>query len=638
MKDGFVKVAAVTPALKVADCAYNAGQIIQAAQTAASAGVKLLVTPELGITGYTCSDLFLQNTLLQAALAGLETICNATAPLDIGLWVGLPLQHDGKLYNCAAFLQGGRVLGLVPKSHLPTYAEFYERRQFTPAFAGQQVFTGGFLKEVPFSTQLLFSCSNLPGLVVAAEICEDLWVPAPPSIFHAGAGATIIVNLSASNETIGKAEYRRSLVGGQAARLVCGYIYADAGSGESTTDIVFCGHNLIAENGILLAETPLFSNQMAVSEIDMQRLLHERRRMSTYPASEKEGYRVVGFSLQETEAALTRPISPAPFIPGDAAVLDNRCETILAIQAAGLEKRLLHTGCKTLVLGVSGGLDSSLALLVAARALQNLGRPARDILAVTMPAFGTTARTRSNAELLAIAIGASFRCIDITATVRSHFADIAHSEDNRDVTYENAQARIRTLVLMDLANQQNGLVIGTGDLSELALGWATYNGDHMSMYAVNASVPKTLIRYIITYEASLKHTLQAVLQDILETPVSPELLPAVNGEISQQTEEIVGPYELHDFTLYYALRWGFSPGKILRLAEIAFAQKYSRETILKWLLVFYRRFFAQQFNRRCLPDGPKVGSVSLSPRGDWRMPSDASAAAWLNELEALQTL
>lgn len=633
MRDGFIKVAAGTPAVKVADCHGNAQQILELAHAANKQGVKVLVTPELGITGYTCSDLFLQQTLLQSALEAFEHLCAHTKTLDMLLLVGLPLVHGGKLYNCAAVLHKGAVLGLVPKTHLPNYAEFYEERLFTPAFEGVQTYTGGFMQNVPFGTDLLFCCKNLPGFVLGVEICEDLWVPSPPSIRHTVAGAVVIANLSASNEVIGKDSYRRSLVSGQSARLVCAYLYADAGGGESTTDLVFSGHNIVAENGAILAETKLFTSELATSDIDVQRLAYERRRLTTYPPENSSGYAQIPFAFETAKTVLSRAISPTPFIPGSADALDGRCETILRIQAAGLEKRLRHIGAKTAVIGVSGGLDSSLALLVAARAMQNLGRPASDILAVTMPAFGTTSRTRSNAELLADAIGATFKTVDISASVRQHFADIGHSETDLSVVYENAQARMRTLVLMDMANQTGGIVVGTGDLSELALGWATYNGDHMSMYGVNASVPKTLIRYIVAYEASVKPHLAPVLQDVLATPVSPELLPAENGEISQQTETIVGPYELHDFTLYYALRWGFTPGKIYRLAQLAFADTYKSDVILKWMQVFYRRFFAQQFKRSCLPDGPKVGSVSLSPRGDWRMPSDAIATAWLQELD-----
>lgn len=635
MQDGFIRVAAASPAIKVADCAHNAAQIIGAAHEAAQTGAKLLVLPELCITGYTCGDLFLQDVLLQDAMDALKAVCDGTRGLDMLLAVGLPLRHHGKLYNCAAVLLRGHVLGLVPKSYPPNYSEFYELRHFTPGFSGLQQFESGFLRGLPIGTQLLFTCEQLPAFTLAVEICEDLWVPAPPSILHAAAGATVIANLSASNETVGKAEWRRSLVQSQSGRLVCGYVYADAGYSESTTDLVFASHNLIAENGALLAQSPLFSGGAAVSEIDVERLSHDRQRITSYPDSGAERYHTVYYAMNIAETPLSREISPTPFLPTGDADMAERCETILAIQAAGLKTRLDHIGAKTAVLGISGGLDSSLALLVTARAFRNLGLPFEGITAVTMPGFGTTSRTRSNAEKLCKALGVNVETIDISATTRSHFDDIGHSEDNHDVVYENAQARVRTLTLMDIANQRGGIVVGTGDLSELALGWATYNGDHMSMYGVNASVPKTLLRHLIAYEAATRPELAPVLRDILDTPVSPELLPPENGEISQQTESIVGPYELHDFFLYYVLRWGFAPKKVLRLALIAFQGRYDKDTILTWMKTFYRRFFSQQFKRSCLPDGPKVGSVTLSPRGDWRMPSDASASGWLRQLDTL---
>ncbi|MDL2324446.1 NAD(+) synthase [Ruminococcaceae bacterium OttesenSCG-928-A16] len=638
MNHGFIKTAAVTPPVKVADCEYNAAQIIACSKQAAAQNIALLVTPELGITGYTCADLFLQRPLQQAALQGLQTICAQTKGLNLILLVGLPLHHSGKLYNCAAVVHKGSVLGFVPKTHLPNYAEFYELRQFTPAFNGVQTYasSNGIFNDIPFGTSLLFSCKGNQLFTFAVEICEDLWVPAPPSQHHALAGATVVANLSASNEIIGKEEYRQSLVSGQSARLCCAYLYANAGMGESTTDMVFAGHNIIAENGIILTETKPFAEGMAVVEIDLERLAHERTRQNSFPSAQAARYQTIEFELEVApEPQLMRPVSPHPFIPVEANALQNHCEKTLALQAAGLQKRLQHVGAKRLILGLSGGLDSTLALLVCLRALQAAGRPTADILAVTMPAFGTTARTRTNAEKLAEATGATLQTIDISASVRSHFADINHPEDDYSVVYENAQARMRTIVLMDLANQQNGLVVGTGDLSELALGWATYGGDHISMYGVNAGVPKTLVRHLVAHEANTKPELTAILQDVLDTPVSPELLPAVNGEISQQTEDLVGPYELHDFTLYYVLRWGFSPAKILFLAQQAFNGKYNKATILQWLNVFYKRFFAQQFKRSCLPDGPKVGSVGLSPRGDLRMPSDASAALWLKELTNL---
>ncbi len=636
MKDGFLKVAAATPSIRLADCEYNAGAILRCMEQARGQGVKLLVLPELCVTGYTCGDLFLQPALLDAARSALEQIRAGSCGSDLITVVGAPLRHGNKLYNCAVFIQNGIYLGVVPKTHLPSYGEFYEGRWFCPAPAqGEDMRLGG--QTVPFGTKILLCCEELPQLCIAAEICEDLWAANPPSVGHGLAGATVIVNPSCSDETTGKAAYRRQLLSAQSARLCCAYLYADAGDGESTTDMVFAGHNLIYENGVLLDETPLFQNGMAVSEIDLSRLAYERQRLTSFPAPSSELYRRVPFSLSVAETKLTRPISPRPFIPDAQESRQQRCEEILSMQAAGLARRLEHTGAKTAVIGLSGGLDSTLALLVAVRAMKKLGRPMADILAVTMPCFGTTHRTKSNAQQLAEAYGVSFREIDITAAVNRHFADIGQDPENRDVTYENCQARERTQVLMDLANQTGGLVIGTGDLSELALGWATYNGDHMSMYGVNASIPKTLIRHMVAYEASVSEneTLRHTLQDILDTPVSPELLPAQNGEIAQKTEDLVGPYALHDFFLYYAVRWAFSPAKIYRLALYAFGEEYKPQMVKKWLVSFYRRFFAQQFKRSCLPDGPKVGSVSLSPRGDWRMPSDAHATIWLKEAQSL---
>ena len=637
MKDGFLKAAALSPALRVADCAYNAGQIAEAMQACAGRGIKLAVFPELALTGYTCGDLFFQQALQQAALQGLAQILQASEGLDLVALVGLPVAVNGKLYNCAAVVCGGRLLGLVPKTCLPNYGEFYEKRHFAPGDKKVRTVTvcG---QQVPFGTQLLFQCRQMPAFVLGVELCEDLWSALPPSTFHALAGATVIANLSASDETVGKAEYRRALVANQSARLLCCYLYASAGHGESTQDMVFAGHDLVAENGVLLAETEPFKGGDAVSELDCARMLAERARNTSFVPND-EGYQVIGFDLAVTETALTRWVDPAPFVPGDARRRAERCELILRMQADGLAKRIEHTHAKTAVIGISGGLDSCLALLVAARAMRQLGRPAADVLAVTMPCFGTTRRTRSNAEILCQELGVSFREVNITATVRSHFADIGHDGQTPDVTFENSQARVRTLELMDIANLNGGFVVGTGDLSELALGWATYNGDHMSMYGVNAGVPKTLVRHLVRYEADTAPTdaLRRVLLDILDTPVSPELLPAKDGEIAQRTEELVGPYELHDFYLYYVLRFGFGPRKIFRLAKAAFAGRpeYTDQVLHKWLRSFYWRFFAQQFKRSCLPDGPKVGSVTLSPRGDWRMPSDASAAAWLAELETL---
>ena len=638
MKDGFLKAAAVSPSLRVADCAYNTDQIITALENCAAQGVKLAVFPEFCITGYTCGDLFFQHTLQQGALNGLARIIEASKELDLVALVGLPLMVRGQLYICAAAVCGGRLLGLVPKTWLPNYGEFYEKRQFTAGSAQvETIFVCG--QDVPFGTSLLFCCRQMPSLVLGIELCEDLWSALPPSTFHALAGATVIANLSASDETVGKAEYRRSLTANQSARQLCCYIYASAGHGESTQDMVFGGHNLIAENGVILAESKPFAGQgAAVTELDCQRMESERAHNTSF-ATRTDGYRTVYFDLALTETSLTRYIDPAPFVPHDAQRRAERCELILKMQTDGLAKRLEHAHAKTAVIGISGGLDSCLALLVAVRAMKQLGRPLTDVLAVTMPCFGTTKRTRSNAELLCDELGVSFREIDIARTVHSHFADIGQDESVLDVTFENGQARVRTLELMDLANRTGGLVVGTGDLSELALGWATYNGDHMSMYGVNAGVPKTLVRHLVRYEADTAYSeaLRQVLLDILDTPVSPELLPAKDGEIAQKTEDLVGPYELHDFYLYYVLRFGFGPAKIFRLAQAAFAgrEEYPDEVLVRWLKNFYRRFFTQQFKRSCLPDSPKIGSVTLSPRGDWRMPSDACSALWLEELENL---
>ena len=637
MENGYVKVAAITPEIKVADCAYNAKQIITSLRKAQDAGVEIAVLPELCLTGYTCGDLFSQKILQQGTIAYLLEIAKETAAFDMLIAIGAPLASENKLYNCAVLLHRGNILGVIPKTFLPNYSEFYEMRHFSPAPQAS-----GFMQigesEIPFGTKLLFCCDTIPGLQIAAEICEDLWAVAPPSISHALAGATVIFNLSASDEIVGKAAYRRSLVTGQSARLLCGYVYADAGNGESTTDMVFAGHNIISENGSLLAESTLFENGIVTSEIDLEHLAFERQRNTSFIPSENDGYTKIHFSLSSRNAAFTRHYSPAPFVPQNKATCAEYCDDILTMQANGLQKRLMHTHSETAVIGISGGLDSSLALLVAVRAFQNTQRPLQNIIAVTMPCFGTTQRTRSNAAILCDALGVTLREVNITDTVRSNFSDIGQAESTQDVTFENTQARVRTLVLMNMANKLNGMVIGTGDLSELALGWATYNGDHMSMYGVNASVPKTLIRHLVGHVADTceNTALHDVLYDILDTPVSPELLPAENGEISQQTEALVGPYELHDFFLYYVIRRAYTPGKIFYLAQNAFAEKYDDATLLHWLGNFYKRFFAQQFKRNCMPDGPKVGSVTLSPRGDWRMPSDAIACLWLDEVDKLK--
>ena len=640
MRDGFIKVAAGTPKIRVADCRYNAEQIFTMMREADKQGVKVLCLPELCLTGYTCGDLFLQDTLLCGAEEGLQTILEATRNLDMVTVLGLPVRckWDNKLYNCAAVIQSGEILGLVPKTYLPNYGEFYEQRWFASG-AGVETSVDLCGETVDMDAAGLFACETVPNLVLGVEICEDLWATEPPSARLARGGATVILNLSASNELVGKSGYRRNLVVGQSGRLVCGYVYADAGEGESTTDLVFTGHNMIAENGALLAERR-FATGLTISEIDVDRLAYERRRMTTFNGQRQADLWRASFSLPLEETRLTRAVSPAPFVPADAEDRAERCNEILKIAALGLKKRLEHTGARTAVVGLSGGLDSTLAILITAVAMKLLDRPASDIIAVTMPCFGTTDRTRDNAVELAERLGATLKRIDIGSAVKVHFKDIGQSMEDHSVTFENGQARERTQVLMDIANQNGGLVIGTGDLSELALGWATYNGDHMSMYGVNAGIPKTLVRHLVAFVSDDKGSedprLSAVLDDILDTPVSPELLPAIEGKISQKTEDLVGPYELHDFFLYYAIRWGFPPRKVFRLAEHALGRTYDRATILKWLNSFYRRFFTQQFKRSCLPDGPKVGSVTLSPRGDWRMPSDAVAALWMAELEELQ--
>ena len=641
MIHGFIKTAAVTPKVQVADPEGNAREIIRLAKEAAGNGAKIIVFPELCITGYTCGDLFLQELLLESAKEALLQIIRETRELDALIFAGLPWEKEGKLYNVAAVFQGGKLLGLVPKTCIPNYGEFYELRHF--ARGNQEadaVWTDsgdGERDYIPFGTRLLFTCEEMPGLAVAAEICEDVWVPDPPSIHHALAGATVIVNCSASDETTGKDAYREALISGQSARLVCGYIYANAGEGESSQDLVFGGHNLIAENGKILSRSARFKNESIYADLDIAIIVVERRRMTTFFSRTDAVYTEIGFHLNKEETKLSRFIDPAPFVPDDSQDRQKRCEEIFAIQYMGLKKRLEHTRSRTAVVGISGGLDSTLALLVAVRAFDSLGLPRKGILGVTMPCFGTTDRTYRNACELVRKLGGTLREVDIREAVTTHFRDIGHDPEVHDVTYENSQARERTQVLMDLANQSGGLVIGTGDMSELALGWATYNGDHMSMYGVNAGVPKTLVRHLVRYYADTcgDPELAATLLDVLDTPVSPELLPPKDGVIAQKTEDLVGPYELHDFFLYYVLRFGFTPSKIYRLARLAFAGVYGDDTILKWLKTFYRRFFTQQFKRSCLPDGPKVGSVAVSPRGDLRMPSDASAAIWLKELETL---
>lgn len=635
MRQGFVKAAAVTPKIKVADTKYNAELILDMMKESTRQGAKIVVFPELCLTGYTCQDLFLQERLLQGAKDALMKLVKESASLDAIFFVGLPFEILGKLYNVAAVFSHGEVLGLVPKSYLPNYNEFYEARHFV---SGAELATEVVLPDgscVPADRDLLFVCEQMPKLRIGVELCEDLWTPNPPSISHALAGASVLVNLSASNELTGKDSYRRELVSGQSARLLAAYIYASAGEGESTQDLVFSGHNIIAENGQILAESKRFGHGILYSEIDVERLCAQRRRMTTF-VTEDQTHTEILFSLKIEETKLTRFIDPAPFVPTDRQNREKRCDEILMIQAMGLKKRLEHTGANAVV-GISGGLDSTLALLVTVRAFDLCGRDHKGITAVTMPGFGTTDRTYDNAVKLIQSLGAEFVQVDICQSVNVHFSDIGQDPSVHDVTYENSQARERTQILMDIANKKNALVIGTGDLSELALGWATYNGDHMSMYAVNASVPKTLVRHLVRYYADTceDKQLSDTLYDVLDTPVSPELLPPEDGKISQKTEDLVGPYELHDFFLYYMLRQGFSPAKIYRLAKIAFAGTYEDAFILKWLKTFCRRFFAQQFKRSCLPDGPKVGSVAVSPRGDLRMPSDACATLWMEELNTI---
>lgn len=654
MKDGFIKVAACTPEIQVADVDFNVDKIISQLEKCREEGVKVAVFPELCITGYTCQDLFFQNALLDKAMEGVVKIAKTTADSDMLVAVGVPVRANGKLYNCAAVMQDGEVRAFVPKTHLPNYNEFYEARHFAPyrgECAAIDLREYGQLEFIPPMEQTVFVCEEIPELVVGFELCEDLWVADPVSNYLAKSGATLICNLSASDEVIGKDSYRRQLVSNQSARLVAGYIYCSAGDGESTQDMVFSGHNIIAENGSILAESRLFENGITISEIDFKKLAFERRKISTYPESNSvwdqlnEIYKpyfldvlpvdYITFDMCDTK--LTRKFSKTPFIPANQAERNERCHLILQMQSHGLMKRIAHTHSKTVVIGISGGLDSTLALLVCVMAMDLLKRPHTDIVAVTMPCFGTTKRTRSNAEILCDALGVTFREVDISNAVLQHFEDIGHDYNDHSVVFENGQARERTKVLMNIANQVSGMVVGTGDLSELALGWATYNGDHMSMYGVNASIPKTLVRHIVQYygDTCTSDTLRDVLYDILDTPVSPELLPTDESgtEMTQKTEDLVGPYELHDFFLYYGIRWGFEPSKVKRLAKYAFEGDYPDEVIDKWLKTFYRRFFSQQFKRSCLPDGAKIGSVTLSPRGDWRMPSDAVAKLWLDDID-----
>lgn len=644
MDYGFVRVGALTPKIKVADTEYNTKEIISLIDDAVKKQVRVAMFPELSITGYTCSDLFFQSVMLNEAKEAVLNIAEYIKEKNIMVVVGLPFVCDSKLYNVAAVVYDGMVLGIIPKCNIPNYSEFYEARHFTEGFEQvRYVEFGG--RKVPFGSNIIFQSNQMENFKIAFEICEDLWVPLPPSVRHALAGATIIGNISASDETTGKDTYRNALVSGQSARLVCGYIYASAGEGESSTDLVFSGHNLICENGTVLSESTRFINQAVFSDIDVDKIASERRRMTTYPHNNDgygniKDYQVVTFDMKNDRGdnTLLRPVDNAPFVPSDLKDRTKRCDEIFMLQSMGLKKRLDHTGTKTAVVGISGGLDSTLALLVTVKAFDLLGRDRKDILAVTMPGFGTTDRTYTNAVMLIEKLGATFLEIPIGDSVLEHFKQIGHDKNIKDVTYENSQARQRTFLLMDIANEHSGMVIGTGGMSELALGWATYNGDHMSMYGVNASVPKTLVRHLVQYYGDTcdDDILKKVLYDVLDTPVSPELLPPdKDGKIAQMTEDLVGPYELHDFFLYNILRFGFEPGKVYYLAKKAFENIYEDEIILKWLKVFYRRFFAQQFKRSCLPDGVKVGSVTVSPRGDLRMPSDACANIWLGQLENL---
>lgn len=632
MKDGFIKVAAATPKIKVADPAYNTEEILKIIDETEKNGASILVFSELTISGYTCGDLFLQQPLLTECKNQLLRIVKATENKSMLVVVGCPIVIKQKLYNCAVVISDGSILGIVPKTHLPNYSEFYELRHFTSGEGLEEdLWFGEEFGYVNVAVNQLFKCKEIPELVVACEICEDLWVPLPPSTYHAMAGATVICNPSASVETTTKESYRRSLVSNQSARLLAAYIYADAGEGESTQDVVYSGHHLICENGSVLAEAKRFTNEIIYADIDVQKLAAERRKMTSFPGGQTDDYFEQEFSLEVKENKITRTFPKAPFVPDNQDERDKRCDEILSLQSMGLKKRLEHTNCKHAVVGISGGLDSTLAVLVTARAFDLLDIPRENLICVTMPCFGTTDRTYQNAVSLIKELGATLKEVRIEKAVRQHFADIGHDENNHDVTYENSQARERTQILMDMANQYNGMVIGTGDMSELALGWATYNGDHMSMYAVNCSVPKTLVRYLVLYyaETTENKKLSEVLMDVLDTPVSPELLPPVDGVISQKTEDLVGPYELHDFFLYYMLRFGFPKSKLYRMAKLTFEGVYDDETIKKWLDKFYWRFFSQQFKRSCLPDGPKVGSVAVSPRGDLRMPSDASPTAWI---------
>lgn len=665
MKYGFLRVAVASPKLKVADTIFNSNEIIKAIGQAQEQNVRLLVFPELTITGYTCQDLFLQRTLLSSAIQALVKICDATKDSDVMCAVGLPFQKDSRLYNVSAFIYQGQVLALVPKSFIPNYGEFYEQRWFTSWNSDKVEYTAicPELGEAPFGTNIILEDENDPLVKIACEICEDAWVPLSPSTKHSLNGATVIANLSASNEIVGKADYRRLLVKSLSAKSINTYIYANAGHDESTQDLVFSGHSLICQNGTLLAELQPFQKDttLLVSDVDLEAIHQERLKTKTFASSmdseKNQNYLTVFFSFEDnsfgiqSQEDLLYKIDPHPFVPADGHERSIRCNSVIEMQAEGLAKRLRHINCQSAVIGLSGGLDSTLALLVTARAFDKCGIDRKNILSVTMPCFGTTERTYQNALTLSKEVGSTLKEVNIKKAVEQHFSDIGQDSSVHDITYENSQARERTQILMDLANKTNGLVIGTGDLSELALGWCTYNGDQMSMYGVNSSIPKTLVRHLVKWfsdEAldSGRTKLSQVLSDILATPVSPELIPPENGNISQKTEDIVGPYELHDFILYNVLRRGFTPEKIFFLACKALCGKtadgtdtvYTKEIIFKWIKSFYRRFFTQQFKRSCMPDGAKVGTVNLSPRGDWRMPSDASYAIWMAEIDRLEKM
>lgn len=643
----FIRTAAAVPVLKVADCVYNTEEIIKLIDEASKKDVKILAFPELSITSYTCGDLFAQSTLIEYAEKSLEKIAEFSKDKDMFITVGLPVCCDNQTFNCIAGISKGKILGLIPKTNLPNYSEFYEERWFSSAddLISDEITICG--QTVPIGSDILFTVENIKNLTIGIEVCEDLWSPIPPSSYQSIFGATVIINGSASNELATKHEYRRNLVAQQSSRCICGYIYSSAGTGESTQDTVFSGHSMICENGNMLSESKRFLREgsLTIADIDLELLANDRKKNTSFMTQlrKNEGplfFRNIKFTMEENSIdEFYRTVKPAPFVPDNNAMLNERCEDIFNIQVTGLAKRITHTNAKSLVVGISGGLDSTLALLVAVKSCDYLGIDRKNVHGITMPGFGTTDRTYNNALNLMKSLGVTVKEISIKDAAIQHFKDIGHDINVHDVTYENTQARERTQILMDYANKEWGMVIGTGDLSELALGWATYNGDHMSMYGVNGGIPKTLVRVLVKWVAeneNLGNNSAEILFDVLDTPVSPELLPPdKDGNINQKTEEIVGPYELHDFFLYYVVRFGFAPAKILFLAEKAFKGEYSRETLIKWIKNFYRRFFTQQFKRSCLPDGPKVGTISLSPRGDWRMPSDACGRIWLDEAEKL---